>query len=61
LFLAVGTQWQFAPSGQPLGITYQSVESLMAMQNIRKHRRGSLMNDIRLMEETALSVFREKE
>ena len=33
----------------------------MAMQNIRKHRRGSLMNDIRLMEETALSVFREKE
>jgi hypothetical protein len=61
LFLAAGTQWQLAPSGQPLGINYQSVESLMAMQNIRKHRRGSLMDDIRLMEETALSVFREKE
>ncbi|AEJ02170.1 protein of unknown function DUF1799 phage-related protein [Nitrosomonas sp. Is79A3] len=61
LFRSVGTQWQIAPSGKRIGINYQSVESLMNMQNIRKHRRGSLMNDIRFMEEIALSVFREKE
>jgi len=60
LFVAVGTQWTVSPGGQAIGIHYASLESAMNMRGIKKKKRPALFEDIRLMELTALEVFREK-
>lgn len=60
LFLALGTQWTVSPHGKVIGIHYPSITSAMDLKNISKPRRASMFDDIRLMEETALNVFRER-
>jgi hypothetical protein len=60
-FLSIGTQWNISPEGKAIGLNYSAIESAMNMQNIRKIRRPSLLNDVRLMEETALNIFRERQ
>ena len=60
LFLALSTQWNVSPAGSALGINYVSIESIMRIFSIKKKKRMTMFDDIRLMELAALSVLREK-
>lgn len=60
VFLSVSTQWNISPTGQPLGVNYVALESAMNMAKVKRKKRPSLFDDVRLMESIALEVFREK-
>ncbi len=60
LFLSVSTQWIISPIGGYVGINYIALESAMSMAGIKKKKRPSLFDDVRIMESVALEVFRER-
>lgn len=60
LFLAVSTQWIISPFGGYIGINYTALQSTMSMIGIKKKKRASMFDDVRIMESAALEVLRDR-
>lgn len=55
LFLQVQTQWRWAPSGRPVGLAYQGVESAMRLR--RLPNRTELFEQLVEMEHAAIEAW----
>lgn len=54
LFADLGSQWRSGMSG-PTGLDYTAVLALMGLMDITREEQRDLFNDIRVMEQAALS------
>lgn len=62
VFIRCATQWRHAGmAGQPTGLDYPAVESVMRMRSVAVQEMGDLLDRIRIMEGEVLRVMREKE
>ncbi len=58
LYQAVSTQWVHGLNG-PVGLNYQSIESVMRMQRIKPRKQREALHDLQVMERAALRAWRE--
>lgn len=56
LFIGVSTQWRVGMSGAT-GLDYSAVAAVMACSNIKRKKRKSLLEKIRLMELEVLAMW----
>lgn len=56
MFLAMSTQWNYAPNGHPSGIDYNSFHTVAKIYRIECEE--TAFNDLRIMEQQALSIIR---
>jgi hypothetical protein len=63
LFCSASTQWNIASGGfgaQYIGLNYQALQSIFWFNDIKKKIRCRLFEEIRLIEQGALSVLNKK-
>jgi hypothetical protein len=58
IFLDCSTQWVHDPQGRVTGLHYPAVESVMRLRRVRD--RSDVLDRVRLMEQTALTLFNRK-
>lgn len=56
LFLALSTQWNYAPNGMPVGINYNSFHTVANVYKIGCEE--TAFNDLRILERKALEMIR---
>lgn len=59
VFISMGTQWRVGMNG-PVGLDYNALPAVMRMMGVPAKSRAGVFEDIRTMEEVALSKMREK-
>jgi len=57
VFIAASTQWRTSHSG-PVGLDYTALEAVMRMLCIARKDRGPTLDDVRVLEDSALDVMR---
>lgn len=55
MFLAMATQWKYAPNGKPVGIDYNSFHTVAKIYKIDDEE--TAFNDLRIMEQHAIAII----
>jgi hypothetical protein len=58
-FVALSTQWRVGMSG-PVGLDYGAIHAVLVLTKVERARWSEVFEDLRVMEEAALVLLRDK-
>lgn len=60
VFIAASTQWRTGAAGAT-GLDYTALESTMRMMGVKRKEHGEVLEDVRVLEDTALDTMRKSQ